>query len=49
MEDRDRLVVAAVGNEVVWIPGVANARWETGLTSSEDPTREQGWLFINIK
>ncbi len=49
VEDRDRLVVAAVGNEVVWVPGVANARWETGLTGSEDPAREQGWLFINIK
>ena len=49
VEDRDRLVVAAVGNEVVWIPGVANARWETGLTGSEDPAREQGWLLINIK
>ena len=49
VENRDRLVVAAVGNEIVWIPGIANARWETGQTGSEDPAREQGWLFINIK
>ena len=49
MENRDRLVVVAVGNEIVWIPGIANARWETGQTGSEDPAREQGWLFINIK
>ena len=49
VENRDRLVVVAVGNEIVWIPGIANARWETGQTGSEDPAREQGWLFINIK
>ncbi|MBQ3365923.1 MAG: tRNA lysidine(34) synthetase TilS [Acidaminococcaceae bacterium] len=48
VENRDRLVVAAVGNEIVWIPGIANARWETEQTGSEDPAREQGWLFINI-
>jgi tRNA(Ile)-lysidine synthase len=49
VEDRDRLVVAAVGNEIVWIPGIANARWEAGQSGSEDPVPEQGWLFINIK
>ena len=49
VEGRDRLVVAAVGNEIVWIPGIANACWETGQNSSEDPAREKGWLFINIK
>jgi len=49
VEDRDRLVVAAVGNEIVWIPGIANARWDAGQTGSEDPALEQGWLFINIK
>ena len=48
VENMDRLVVAAVGNEIVWIPGIANARWETEQTGSEDPAREQGWLFINI-
>ena len=48
VEDRDRLVVAAAGNEIVWIPGIANAQWETEQTGSEDPAREQGWLFINI-
>jgi tRNA(Ile)-lysidine synthase len=48
VENRDRLVVAAVGNEIVWIPGIANARWETEQTGSKDPAREQGWLFINI-
>lgn len=46
VEDRDRLVVAAVGNEIVWIPGIANARWDTGHTGSEDQAREKGWLFI---
>ena len=49
VEDRNRLVVAAVGNEIVWIPGIANARWETGENGSEDPARDEGWLFINIK
>ena len=49
VEDRERLVVAAVRNEIIWIPGIANARWETEQISSEDPVREQGWLFINIK
>ena len=49
VENRDRLVVVAVGNEIVWIPGIANARWETEQTGSEDPAREQGWLFIKIK
>jgi len=49
VEDRDRLVVAAVGNEIVWIPGIANARWGAGQTGSEDSAPEQGWLFINIK
>ena len=49
VEERDRLVVAAVGNEIVWIPGIANARWEKTLCESEEPAREQGWLFINIK
>lgn len=49
VENRDRLVVVAVGNEIVWIPGIANAKWETEQTGSEDPAREQGWLFINIK
>ena len=49
VEDRNRLVVAAAGNEIVWIPGLANARWEEQNGSSEVPAREQGWLFINIK
>ena len=49
VEDRDRLVVAAVGNEIVWIPGIANARWEAGQSDSEVTAPEQGWLFINIK
>ena len=49
VEDRNRLVVAAVGNVIVWIPGIANARWDTGQTGSEDPALEQDWLFINIK
>ena len=49
VENRDRLVVAAVGNEIVWIPGIANAMWKTEQTGSEDPAREQGWLFIKIK
>ena len=49
VENRDRLVVAAVGNEIVWIPGVANARWSTEQTGSDGPAREQGWLIINIK
>ena len=49
VEERERMVVAAVGNEIIWIPGIANARWDTGKTGSEDPAREQGWLFINIK
>ena len=49
VENRDRLVVAAVGKEIVWVPGIANARWEEGQTDSEDPARELGWLFINIK
>ena len=49
VEDRDGLVVAAVGNEIIWIPGIANARWDTGQTGSEDPAPGQGWLFINIK
>ena len=49
VEDRDRLVVVAVGKEIIWIPGLANACWEAGQTGSEDPAREQGWLFINIK
>ena len=49
VEDRDKLVVAAVGNEIVWIPGIANARWDAGQTGLEDPALEQGWLFINIK
>ena len=49
VEDRDRLVVAAVGNEIVWIPGIANARWDAGQTGLDDPALEQGWLFINIK
>ena len=48
VEDRNRLVVAAAGNEIVWIPGLANARWEEQNGSSEVPAREQGWLFINI-
>lgn len=49
VEDRYRMLVAAVGNEIVWIPGIANARWETGQTNLEDTAREQVWLFINIK
>ena len=49
VEDRGRLVVAAVGNEIIWIPDIANARWETEHADSEEPAREQGWLFINIK
>ena len=49
VENRGRLVVAAVGNEIVWIPGIANARWEAEQTDSENPVREQGWMFINIK
>ena len=49
VEERNRLVVAAAGNEIVWIPGLANARWEEQNGSSEVPAREQGWLFINIK
>ena len=49
VEDRDRLVVVAVGNEIVWIPGIANARWEIGQSGSEDPAQEKGWLLINIK
>ena len=28
---------------------VANARWDTKQTGSEDPALEQDWLFINIK
>jgi tRNA(Ile)-lysidine synthase len=48
VEERNRLVVAAAGNEIVWIPGLANARWEEQNGSSEVPAREQGWLFINI-
>ena len=49
VEDRDRLVVAAAGNEIVWIPGIANARWEEEKSSMEVPARYDGWLFINIK
>ena len=49
VEDRDRLVVAAVGKEIVWVPGIANARWEERQTGSEDPAPERGWLLINIK
>ena len=49
VEDRDRLVVAAVGQEIVWLPGIANAQWERVQNGSEDPAPEQGWLFINIK
>ena len=46
VENRDRLVVAAVGSEIVWIPDIANARW---LPEEEKNSRKQGWLFINIK
>ena len=46
VENRDRLVVAAVGSEIVWIPDIANARW---LPEEETNSRKQGWLFINIK
>lgn len=49
VEERNRLVVAAVGNEIVWIPGLANARWEAEQNGSEVPARDEGWLFINIK
>ena len=49
VENRDRLVVAAVGNEIVWIPGIANARWERTPSEFEDPARDEGWLLINIK
>ncbi|HBX74952.1 MAG TPA: tRNA lysidine(34) synthetase TilS [Acidaminococcaceae bacterium] len=49
VEVRDRLVVAAAGNEIVWIPGIANARWEEEKSSMEVPARDEGWLFINIK
>ena len=49
VEDRDRLVVAAVGQEIIWIPCIANARWETESSGSEDPAPEQGWLYINIE
>ena len=49
VEDRARLVVVAVGKEIVWIPGIANARWEIGQSGSEDPAQEKGWLLINIK
>ncbi len=49
VEDRNRLVVAAVGNEIVWIPGIANARWKAGKTGPGDLAREHSWLLINIK
>lgn len=46
VEKRDRLPVAAVGNEVIWIPGISNARWKD-TEGTDDP--ELGWLFINMK
>lgn len=49
VENRNRLVVAAAGNEIVWIPGLANARWEAEQNGSDVPARDEGWLFINIK
>ena len=49
VEDRGRLVVAAAGSEVIWIPGIANARWETKYSETEDTARDEGWLFISIK
>ena len=48
VEDRGRLVVAAVGKDIVWIPGIANARWEEEQTGSENPAPEKGWLFITL-
>ena len=49
VEDRGRLVVAAAGSDVIWIPGMANARWETQYSETEDMVRDEGWLFISMK
>ncbi|MBQ8919793.1 MAG: tRNA lysidine(34) synthetase TilS [Acidaminococcaceae bacterium] len=45
VEHRDELVVAAVGSEIVWLPGLANARWPE---ADEQDCRFRDWLFINL-
>jgi len=44
VEAREQLVVAAAGSEIVWIPGLANARWSM---TEDTECREQSWLFID--
>ena len=45
VEIRNRLVVLAIGSEILWIPGIANARW--ALEDHADH-QSQDWLFIKI-
>ena len=45
VEKRDHLVLAAVEGEIVWIPGVSNARWSM---DQDVNYQSQDWLFINL-
>ena len=46
VECRNELVVAAVQNEIIWLPGLANSRWNLE-SDLEDEVRE--WLFIKLE
>ena len=45
VEVRNRLVVLAIGSEILWIPGIANARW---AMENHTDHQSQDWLFIKI-
>jgi len=45
VETRNRLVVLAIGSEILWIPGIANAGWDPDGYADD---RSRDWLFINI-
>ena len=43
-EERDRMILVAAGNEVLWLPGLYNAGWEK--TVPDEGVTE--WLFMSL-
>lgn len=47
-ELRVRQIIAAAGQEVLWLPGLANAGWKDSAPEAGDISQPESWLFMNL-